>query len=163
MDNPKVKSRKTRRYGQGVFAIKPIAKGELIASFDGQILDDDFEDWTPDLLNHAIQIGPTTWRDSDGIARLINHSCQPNCGIKNRIDIVAMRMIEKGEEITWDYEMTEMNDWWRMKCRCGSVDCRKKIGNFRNMPKKVRARYKGYISSWILRFERERLRNRKST
>lgn len=149
MDNPKVSVRRTKKYGRGVFAKAPIRKGEVIAAFDGNTYDDDFEPWTEDLYNHAIQYGKTDWRDSKGIARLINHSCDPNCGIKDLFKVVAMRPIEAGEQITWDYEMTEKNLHWKMKCRCGSPLCRKVIGNYANMPRAIRKKYAGYISEWL--------------
>lgn len=148
-DNPKVAVRRTKKYGKAVFATKPIGKGEIIAVFDGPIYDDDFEPWTEDLYNHAIQFGKTLWRDSKGIARLLNHSCDPNCGIKGLFKIVTMRKIEIGEELTWDYEMTEKNLHWKLKCRCGSDLCRKVIGNYKNMPRKIRKKYQGYISDWL--------------
>ncbi len=151
MDNRKVFVRKTKKYGKAVFASQTIKKGEVIAVFDGDRFDNDFEPWTEDLYNHAIQYGKTDWRDSKGLARWINHSCEPNCGIKKYFKVVAMREIEKGEEITWDYEMTEKNKHWKMKCRCGSRQCRKVIGNYSNMPKSVRKKYEGYISEWLLR------------
>jgi hypothetical protein len=40
------------------------------------------------------------------VARYINHSCRPNCkpvGRKGKIVIVAVRQIELGEEITYNY------------------------------------------------------------
>lgn len=149
MDNRKVALRRTKKFGKGVFAKSPIIKGELIAKFDGTIYDDDFEEWTRDLQNHTIQVGRSRWRDSKGLARFINHSCDPNCGIKGLYNVVAMRDIKKGEQITWDYEMTEKSDWWRMRCKCGSPLCRKWIGNYKNMPKKIRQKYKGFISRWL--------------
>ncbi len=151
LDNRKVFVRKTKKYGKAVFANQTIKKGEVIAAFDGDRFDNDFEPWTKDLYNHAIQYGKTNWRDSKGLARWINHSCEPNCGIKKYFKVVAMRKIEKGEEITWDYEMTEKNKHWKMKCRCGSSQCRKVIGNYSNMSKSVRKKYEGYISEWLLR------------
>ena len=149
MDSRKVIIRKTKKYGNAVFAKEKIRKGTIIAAFDGPILDDDFEPWTDDLYNHAIQIGKALWRDSKGLARLINHSCDPNCGIKDYIKVVAMRTIQKGEEITWDYEMTEKNPYWRMRCRCGTLLCRKMIGNYTNMPASIRKKYGDYISEWL--------------
>jgi len=149
MDNPKAVVKRTRRFGRGVFAAEPIRRGELIAAFDGPVFDGDFDDWTDDLRNHAIQIGREKWRDSKGIARLVNHSCEPNCGIKGLNRIVAMRDISAGEHITWDYEMTEKSSWWRMRCRCGSERCRKRIGHHSNLPRSVRLEYRGYISRWI--------------
>lgn len=163
MDNSKVRVRRTQKFGRGVFAIADIRKGEVIAEFDGQIMDDDFEPWTEDLLNHAIQFDKSKWRDSKGIARYINHSCEPNCGIKKLFKVVAMRAISKGEQITWDYEMTERNPWWKMKCRCGSTECRRIIGNYSRMPLRVRRRYKGYISTWLLRRSRKRKTKRADT
>lgn len=150
MDSRKVFVKNTKKYGRGVFARTRIRKGTRIASFDGPRFDDDFDQWTPDLLNHAIQYDKAAWRDSNGLARWINHSCDPNCGIKNLFDVVAMRDIEKGEQVTWDYEMTEKSEWWQMRCRCGSPLCRKRIGNFKNMPRRQREKYKGFISKWLL-------------
>lgn len=160
-DNPKVKLFNTKKYGKGVFAIAPIRKGEVIAVFDGKIYEDDFESWTEDLYNHTIQIAKATWQDSKGLARYINHSCEPNCGIKKLTKVVAMRSIAQGEEITWDYEMTEKNLYWKMRCRCGHFSCRKIIGNYANMPKSVRKKYAGYISDWLLpakKYLRQRLK-----
>jgi SET domain-containing protein len=79
----------------------------------------------------------------------VNHSCDPNCGIHDRFKIVAMRDIAPGEEVTWDYGMTE-NYIWRMKCTCGSPLCRKTIGSYKTMPRAIRKKYKGYISEWLL-------------
>ena len=151
MDNPKAIVKRTRKLGRGVFAKEAIRRGEVIASFDGPIFDGDFDAWTDDLRNHAIQIGREKWRDSKGIARLVNHSCDPNCGIKRLTSIVAMRDIAAGEQITWDYEMTEKSSWWRMRCRCGSERCRKRIGSYSNLPHSIRQKYRGYISRWLLR------------
>jgi uncharacterized protein len=149
MDNPKVSVHHTKKFGQGVFADQAIRKGAVIAAFDGPIYDDQYEPWTRDMYNHSIQFGPKIWRDSAGIARLINHSCDPNCGIKGLFKVVAMRKIEKGEQITWDYEMTEKNETWKMKCKCGSPLCRRVIGHYKNMPRSIRKKYTGYISDWI--------------
>jgi SET domain-containing protein len=149
MDNPKIIIRETKNRGRGVFAKQSITKGEIIAAFDGPIYGID-DNWTEDMLGHAIQFEKERWRDSNGIARVINHSCEPNCGIKNLFEVVAMRNITPGEEITWDYEMTENNQFgWKMECLCGTPSCRKIIGRYENMPQETRERYKGYISRWL--------------
>lgn len=149
MDNKKVVIKKTKKRGRGVFAKTRILKGEVIAVFDGPTYDGDFEDWTDDLYYHAIQYGREKWRDSKGIARLINHSCDPNCGIRSLFKVVAMRDIMPGEEVTWDYEMTEKNPYWRMKCHCGTEICRKVIGDYSRMPRSIRKKYGNYISAWL--------------
>jgi len=149
MDSSKVTVRMTKRFGRGVFATQRIRKGEIVSVFNGAVYDGDFDGWNDDLYNHTIQFGKELWRDSKGVARLINHSCEPNCGIKDFFKVVAMRTIEAGEQITWDYEMTEKNPTWRMRCKCGSDDCRGIIGNYSNMPQRFRKKYGQYISGWL--------------
>ncbi len=154
MENPKVELKDTGKYGLGLFAAEDIKKGEVIAEFDGRIyqaetaLDLPRDSGNP--RDHSIQFEEHRFRDSNGVARYINHSCDPNCGIKNLFEIVAMRDIKKGEEITWDYEMSEDSNW-RMKCKCGSESCRKIIGAYKNMPESIREKYKGYISDWLVK------------
>lgn len=149
MDNPKVEVRKSKT-GYGVFAKQSIKKGEYIASFDGEILGWNAA-WNRYQLDHAIQFEPRKWRLSRGLADKLNHSCEPNCGIKNLFDIVAMKSIRKNEELVWDYEMTEDNETgWDMNCECGARSCRKRIGAYRNMPDSVRKKYKEFISGWLI-------------
>jgi uncharacterized protein len=153
MDSPKVIVRRSPIAGTGVFSVDLITPGEIVASFDGPFYALDYPGWSPDLINHAIQCGRDQFRDSLGLARLVNHSCEPNCGIQRLFDIAAMRVIEPGEEITWDYEMTEDSDWWRMPCHCGTASCRKIIGAYRNLPEGVRMKYRGFISEWLSQAE----------
>ncbi len=64
----------------------------------------------------------------------MNHSCSPNAATSgNILEIVALRDIRAGEEITYDYR-TDYNareqyyrNWWRFKCQCGSPNCAKVI------------------------------------
>jgi SET domain-containing protein len=154
MDNAKAVVRETARCGLGVFAGERIGKGEVIAMFDGPYHDGgrDFDapNDPPLFVNdHAIQFEHNRLRDSAGIARLVNHSCDPNCGIKDLFKIVAMRDIEAGEEITWDYSMTEDSDW-EMPCRCGGATCRVVVRGYRFLPQAIRKRYAGFISQWLI-------------
>ena len=58
-------------------------------------------------------------------ARWINHSCVPNCEaqlIDGRIWIVAIRSIQPGEEITFNYSY-DLEEYRDHPCRCGTFDC----------------------------------------
>jgi hypothetical protein len=150
MDNPKVKIGHNR-FGRCLIASLDISKDELVAEFDGiEYRAEKCTDLEKEIADHAIQLEEHKWRDSDGIARLINHSCEPNCGLKGLFTIVAMRDIKAGEELLWDYDMSEDSDW-RMGCLCFTPSCRKVIGAFANMPQEVREKYKGYISDWLVK------------
>jgi uncharacterized protein len=58
-------------------------------------------------------------------ARLINHSCNPNCDAeldRGRIWIVARRDIRSGEEVTFNYGF-DLVDYKEYPCRCGAPEC----------------------------------------
>jgi uncharacterized protein len=68
-------------------------------------------------------------RGEANLARLINHSCRPNCRaetIRGRIWIFAKRDIPKGVELTFDYGFP-YSQWPFHPCRCGAKDCAKFI------------------------------------
>ncbi len=149
MDNPKIKVGQNR-FGKCLIAETDISKGETVAEFDGEVFEaEKCTDLSQDVADHAIQFEEHKWKESTGIARYINHSCEPNCGIQKLFTLVTMRDIKKGEELTWDYDMTEDSDW-RMKCECGAQSCRKVIGSFSLVPSEIREKYKGYISDWLV-------------
>ncbi len=78
-------------------------------------------------------------RSGRNIARLINHSCAPNCradNIRGRIWIVARRAIAVGEELTFDYGFPYA-EWRLHPCRCGSPRC---VGFIVNKPQRWRVR-----------------------
>jgi uncharacterized protein len=152
-DNSLLMLKKTPKYGKAVFAAEDIEKDETIAVWDGPVYEAENNSDLPNdfpwmIADHAIQFEKNRWRDSEGLARYINHSCEPNCGIKGLFNIVAMRKINKGEEITWDYEMTENSDW-QMTCQCGKDNCRKIIRAYRFLPDEIKWKYQNYISEWL--------------
>ncbi|CAA7041714.1 unnamed protein product [Microthlaspi erraticum] len=64
-----------------------------------------------------------------GIARFINHSCEPNCYTKiisvegkKKIFIYAKRHIDTGEEISYNYKFPLEDD--KIPCNCGAQKCR---------------------------------------
>lgn len=148
MDNVVVKDAK---FGKGLFAARDIKKDEVVADFSGgkTYKAEKISDLPEEVADHAVQFGEHEWIDTETNGRFINHSCEPNCGIKGKFKVVALRDIKKGEEIKTDYEMHEDADW-RMNCECGTKSCRKVIGAYKNMPESIRKKYKGYISDWLI-------------
>lgn len=57
----------------------------------------------------------------------MNHSCKGNVGFNEEGDFIAIRDIQKGEELTYDYGLAESNPDFKMTCKCGSQHCRKVI------------------------------------
>ncbi|KAL1379791.1 hypothetical protein pipiens_014643 [Culex pipiens pipiens] len=69
---------------------------------------------------------------SGGLARYINHSCNPNCVTEIveverevRIIIFAKRRINRGEELSYDYKFDIEDDAHKISCMCGAPNCKK--------------------------------------
>jgi uncharacterized protein len=150
MINEKVAVKGTGNIGKGIFAKERISKEEVIADWSrGKIYcAKKSSDLPKNIADYSIQFSVHEWIDvSDG--RFINHSCEPNCWFKGKFKLVAMRDIAKGEQLTFDYSMSEDSNWL-MDCKCGSKSCRGIIGSFKSLPKSFRSKYKGYISKWLV-------------
>lgn len=79
----------------------------------------------------------------------INHSCEPNIGLHGRTEFVAMRDIEPGEEITFDYAFSESRPLWGMSCGCGKPACRKLLRGTDWKNPVLQAKYGEYFSDHI--------------
>ena len=129
----------TKKYGKGVFTEQDISKGTVIHVLNGKIktLKQIVESVLQgnEAMNDPLQVGRKTYIDLDEFSRSINHSCNPNCGLRKRSELFALRDISKGEEITYDYSSTIAPTKWDMNCHCGSKNCRKIIHDIRSIPK----------------------------
>lgn len=153
----KVEKRASRIEGLGLFAKEAIAKDEIVVVKGGYILTRDQRDRIGmDLGPSEIQIaetlfiGPTTPAEREGGMMHLNHSCEPNLGLQGQIVYVAMRDIAAGEELTFDYAMTD-DESCEMKCRCGSGNCRGTITGHDWRKKEIQEKYNGYFSWFIQR------------
>jgi hypothetical protein len=82
-------------------------------------------------------------------ADYINHSCNPNAGLRGQISLVAMKDISPLSEVCFDYAMTDSSDYDEFECHCGTPNCRKKItGNDWKLPE-LHTRYKGFFSTYL--------------
>src|ERR1700750_17778 len=115
--------------GLGLFATKPIKKGEKIIRYFGPILDSKKED--EDAIENKYLFELTNRWTIDGsvrenVARYINHSCKPNAESdvrprKRKVFIRAIKHIEPGEEINYDYGTDYFTAYLRpIVCKCAS-------------------------------------------
>jgi hypothetical protein len=81
----------------------------------------------------------------DSFSLSFNHSCDPNCGFRNLLDLHAIRTIEAGEELTFDYSLNARGIyfWWRMSClcKCGAKNCRGLVSTIATLPDSAYDRY----------------------
>lgn len=142
--------------GHGLFAVAPIARGEVVCVKGGYIFDGArLRELQPQLGSAEIQIGedlfigPVDTGAREGSMIYSNHSCEPNIGVAGQIVFVALRDIDAGEELTHDWATTDDDDY-RMECRCGAQSCRKVITGQDWRRKDLQEKYGEHIS-WYLR------------
>lgn len=132
--------------GLGVFATRNFNKGEVV------IIGRQVEVIAKRTL-HSLQIDFNLHVELDDPGRLINHSCNPNTGIRNNLfggyNFIALFDISEGEEITWDYETTEYISIAVPQCLCNSPNCRGKIRGFSFHPAEMRKKYGEFIADYL--------------
>jgi hypothetical protein len=128
-------------HGYGVFALRKIRKGTTVIEYLGERVthaeaDARYEHKDPDD-NHTFLFTVDSKTVIDGgvggnEARYINHGCDPNCEsttLKKRIYVEAIRTIQAGEELNYDYQIDRDADDPPnvdeiFACRCGAAKCR---------------------------------------
>ena len=142
--------RKTINKGEGVFATKCFTAGEIVML--GRIEKKLYKNHS-----HASQIGENEYVLHTGLITKVNHSCNPDCGIRpseteaDAHDFVAMRDINVNEEITFDYAMRNYDvNYFPEHCICGSEDCRGMISGWKDLSNKKKKEYEGFVAPYLL-------------
>lgn len=142
------------KLGRGVFAARPVKKGEVIAVWGGRVIDlDALVALSPAERRLVIQIEEDRFLYStvEGPADWVNHSCDPNAGLCGQVVLVAMRGIRRGEEIAFDYAMSDSNPYEEFRCFCKSKQCRKHVTRDDWKRPDLWRRYSGYFSPYLQR------------
>lgn len=152
--SPKIEMRQFPQKGSyGLFAIEAIQKDELLAMWGGRVVGyEEYEQLPPFFKSHGLQI----WDDLFQVpliegdpADYFNHSCHPNSGFNTPISLVAMREIALGEELCFDYAMSEDNHFDEFPCGCGAETCRGQVTGKDWQIQELQDRYFGYFSPYL--------------
>jgi uncharacterized protein len=137
------------RTGLGLFATKPIKKGAKILRYFGPLLDsrnkkhDGVENKYLFELNGRWTIDGSVRKN---VARYINHACRPNAesdvsARKRKVVIRAIKNIEPGEEINYDYGTDYFKAYLKpIGCKCASCERKRKKLRAEERQKKKRAK-----------------------
>ncbi len=138
---PLIEVRNSRVHGFGVFALRRIRRGTTVIEYTGERVthaqaNARYEDKSAhDGHTFLFTVDSRTVIDA-GVggneARYINHACDPNCEsttAARRVFIKALRTIQKGEELNYDYQIQRDGDDPAdvdavFACRCGGMHCR---------------------------------------
>jgi len=141
--------------GWGVFAREPIQKGELISLWGGRIVSaDELDPNMPNFTQRILQIEEGLYLETPEPLEptdCFNHSCEPNVGFSGQIGLVAMRDIEAGEEINFDYAMCDGTSYDEFDCQCGCENCRGQITGSDWTRPELWEKYDGYFMPYLAR------------
>ena len=140
-DTRRIQTRRSGVHGKGVFAVQPLAEGETLIEYGGEVIT-----WKEALRrhphdpadpNHTFYFHIDDKHVIDGkqggnSSRWINHSCKPNCEADEdggRVFIKALRNIKPGEELFYDYGLIIDAKYTKKllaeyPCWCGAKKCR---------------------------------------
>ncbi len=127
------KIKKSKIDKKGLYASCNIKKGTKIIEYKGKIISVKKSKTDPKFDNEkAIYLFNINKRfDLDGdfkfnTARLINHSCDPNCEVFGeglKVWVYAMKDIRKGDELSYDYGFSYDENFRQFPCNCRSKKC----------------------------------------
>lgn len=120
----------------GLFAARSLKKGTIIA--ETKHFDEIFHPWEDfKILDKITQRkikqyciltkkGFYTPRDFNWlpVPWNMNHGCNYNVGFDKDENFITTRFVRRGEELCWDYGMGISDDMFKLRCKCGSVNCR---------------------------------------
>jgi SET domain-containing protein len=167
--SPKTEVRESKIHGRGLFAAAKIDKGEIVCVKGGHIVNREMlrREITPRLgpveiqIDEDLFIAPMTADDCELSMLYLNHSCDPNIGVRGEITFVAMRDIAPGEELTHDWAMTD-NDDYSIECNCGAPTCRKILTGKDWQRGELHQKYAGYFSAYLKRKIAEALKRHRA-
>jgi hypothetical protein len=141
-----------------VYAQSPFARGVVLVVWSGRVLPaETFLRLPASERRHGLQIeeelflGSGFPDDSADPADLVNHSCDPNAGLSGQVTLVALRDIAPGDEITFDYAMSDGSPYDEFDCVCGAPTCRGRVTGDDWRQVSLWERYRGHFSPYLQR------------
>lgn len=134
-----------------LIAIRPVGAGELLFRITGRE--------RPTATRFSLQVGrdvhldQSSARNVDDVVRryywrYMNHACEPSALIRDRA-VLALRAIEPGESVTFDYNTTEHDMAKPFACHCGAAHCVGIVRGARHLTVEQRARVEPWLADYL--------------
>lgn len=120
----------TARFGKGIKAKRDLPSSELLLQVTGPIISYQDTLRLKEKESYCLQVGDDRYILPDSPFYIFNHSCDPNCGINQQLQLMTIRPVKMGEPLCWDYSTSMLERGWKLECSCGARMCRKVIDDF---------------------------------
>jgi len=127
--------------GPGLIASEDINEGIVVERLEGRVVP--FNKIPAPEIRNAFRIDADRWMLPQSPARHLNHSCDPNCYISSKLEVMTIRKVWKGEELTVMYNKISIGDFMNLgsvlppwdnrrnfDCRCGAPKCIGRIDRY---------------------------------
>lgn len=134
--------------GKGLFTDSDLRKGTVLFEIVGKRTQHEYDPALSDQNPNWIGTGYEEWLmlGPGDIAIFLNHSCQPNVIINEKLQLVAIAPIKINGELLLDYSTTELDPYWKMDCSCGAAACRKVLRSYQFLPEALHKKYDKYLA-----------------
>jgi uncharacterized protein len=138
----------------GVFARLPLPAGTVLTVWGGRVVPaGEFLLLPPERRRAGIQVEEGLFLVAPAFepSEHFNHSCAPNAAMRGQIALAARRGIEAGEEVCFDYAMSDGLAYDEFDCDCGAPACRGRVTAEDWRRPELWARYPGGFSPYLQR------------
>lgn len=146
--------------GNGLFSKVAFKEGELVFLMEGPTRF--FKAEIPSecyIYPDWYSVDKNIWIEPAPFFNNINHSCNPNLGLRTSREFVARRNINPGEELSFDYSTTDDELPWIMDCECGELNCRRKVGAIQLLSEQQFQEIMPYVPKYFQQLRKDYLKN----
>ncbi len=119
--------------GRGLIAGETIEEGAVVERLEGRAIS--YNKIPEADIRNAFEIDDDRWMVPQSNARFINHSCDPNCYISNNLDVLTLRKVHAGEELTIMYNEVTIEKYMKTGAVVPEWDPRRTFDCFCSVPK----------------------------
>src|SRR5205085_9460713 len=130
---------------QGLIADDTVGEGTIVEKLEGRVVP--YTRIPDSEIRSAFELDDDRWMVPQSNARHINHSCDPNCYISSNLDVLTLRKVYKGEELTIMYNEVTLQKYMKTGAVLPEWDDRRSFDCFCGTPKCI-----GRIDRWVVPF-----------
>src|ERR1051326_2851984 len=127
--------------GRGLIASEPLDEGTVVERIEGRFAP--YNKIPDSEIRNAFELDDGRWIVPQSSARHINHSCDANCYVSGKLDVITLRKVHKGEPLTIMYNEVTIEKYTRtgavlpkwderrsFDCLCGVPKCLGRIDRY---------------------------------